>query len=67
MDESLAKTLAYRIDFSNRTATLFGEGETNISTSTWPGVSGAPVKSWSSSHNEVLDRSCGFGSSQPTY
>ena len=35
---SLAKPANYGIDFVNRTATLFDEGETKISTSTWPQV-----------------------------
>jgi hypothetical protein len=29
---------AFGIDFANRTATFFDEGETKISTSTWPQV-----------------------------
>lgn len=35
---SLANPAAYGIDFANRTATLFDDGETKISTSTWPQV-----------------------------
>lgn len=35
---SLAIPSAFGIDFANQTATLFDEGETKISTSTWPQV-----------------------------
>lgn len=35
---SLAIPAAYGIDLINHTATLFDEGETKISTSTWPQV-----------------------------
>lgn len=35
---SLAIPSAFGIDFSNKTATFFDEGETKISTSTWPQV-----------------------------
>lgn len=35
---SLAIPAAFGIDFANRTATLFDEGEVKISTSTWPQV-----------------------------
>lgn len=35
---SLAIPAAYGFDFANRTVTLFDEGETKISTSTWPQV-----------------------------
>ncbi|CAG8305659.1 unnamed protein product [Penicillium salamii] len=35
---SLAIPSAFGIDFSNKTVTLFDEGETKISTSTWPQV-----------------------------
>lgn len=35
---SLAIPLAYGIDFANRTAVLYDDGETLISTSTWPQV-----------------------------
>ncbi|CAG7920080.1 unnamed protein product [Penicillium olsonii] len=35
---SLAIPSAFGIDFANKTATLFDEGETKISTSTWPQI-----------------------------
>ena len=41
---SLGIPANYGIDFVNRTATLFDQGETKISTSTWPQVSPVLVR-----------------------
>jgi hypothetical protein len=59
---SLAVRYAYGIDFANRTATLFDQGETKTSISTWPQVGRAvaallslPIKAESSKDETCLD------------
>ncbi|KAL8836304.1 MAG: hypothetical protein Q9170_002977 [Blastenia crenularia] len=59
---SLANPQNYGFDFVNRTVTFYDEGETKISTSTWPQVGRAvaallslPIKSEGSDHEPCLE------------